>query len=392
MYGEMMRASNLKKASIKFIVFLGMVSLFGDFTYEGARSIIGPYFSLLGASGAAVGIVVGFGTFIGYSFRAISGYLSDKTGRYWMLTIIGYVLNLLAVPLLAFASTWQMAAFLIILERFGKAIRVPARDAMLSYATKHTGRGWGFGLHEAMDQIGAILGPLMITVLLYFKVGYQASFASLSIPAAIALLILFFARISFPTPQKLERQSPSLNTQGLNRTFWLYIFGVGLVIAGFTDFTLISYHFQKTSTISPIWIPIFYSIAMGVDGLTALIIGKLFDLKGISILVYTTLISLFFAPLVFLAGFYGALFGMILWGIGMGAQESIMRAIVATLVPPKQRGSAYGFLNLAIGIFWAVGSAVMGIFYDISISYLVVFSIITQLTAIPLFLSIKRKF
>ncbi len=385
-----MTSSKLKKASLRLIILLGLVSLFADVTYEGARSIIGPFFSFLGASGTAVGSVVGVATFIGYSFRAVAGYFSDKTGNYWLLTILGYVINLVAVPLLAFAGSWQMASLLIILERFGKAIRVPPRDAILSYATKQTGRGWGFGLHEALDQIGAIIGPIFIAILLYYKMGYQRSFLFLFIPALLSLLILALARISFPSPEKLERQTPTLKTKGLTKTFWIYALAVGLVIAGYTDFTLIAYHFQKSSGFSPLWIPLLYSIAMGVDGLTALIVGRLFDIKGIWVLIVSTAISLFFAPLVFLGGFKWALLGMVLWGIGMGAQESIVRSIVAVLVQPKQRGSAYGLLNLVIGIFWAIGSAIMGIFYDISIVALVIFSIVTQVAAIPLFLWTRR--
>ncbi len=384
-----MSSSRLKKASLKFIVSLGIVSLFADMTYEGARSIAGPYLALLGASGTAVGAVIGLGTFAGYTLRGLFGYLSDQTGRYWLMTIVGYVINLLAVPLLAFAGSWQMAAFLIVMERFGKAIRVPARDALLSYATKQVGHGFGFGLHEALDQIGAVLGPLIISLMLFYKASYQMGFAALLIPAVLALLTLAFARISYPSPQKLETQTAPLKTKGFSKTFWLYICAVGLVVAGYADFALIAYHFQKASAVPPVWIPIFYSLAMGVDGLTALIIGKLFDLKGISVLCYATAISLFFAPLVFLTGFYGALFGMVLWGIGMGAQESILRGIVAALVSPNKRGSAYGFLNMSIGIFWAVGSAIMGLFYDISIVYLVIFSVIAQAAAIPLFLLVK---
>lgn len=295
------------------------------------------------------------------------------------------------MPLLAFAGNWQVAALLIILERFGKAIRTPARDAMLSYATKHTGRGWGFGLHEALDQIGAVVGPLFITVLLFFKESYQWGFASLLIPALLALIMLTFARVSFPRPQDMEVQQLSLKTKGLPKTYWIYLLAVGLVGAGYADFALIAYHFQKASIISPMWIPLLYSIAMAVDGIAALIMGRLYDIRGIAILAGATLISSLFAPFVFFGHLYGAIIGMILWGIGMGAQESIMRAIVATLVSPNKRGSAYGVLNLVFGVFWAAGSALMGFFYDISIVYLVSFSIIAQLAAIPLFLIVNPK-
>lgn len=380
----------LKKNALKFIVLLGLVSLFADITYEGARSIIGPYLSILGASGSVVGVIVGLGELIGYGIRAVSGYISDKTRQYWALTFVGYILNLMAVPLLALANHWQMAAFLIILERFGKAIRVPARDALLSYATKQTGRGWGFGIHEALDQIGGILGPLVIALILFLKQSYQLAFAFLAIPAVMALIVLLITRMSYPRPQEMEKQAFSLQTKGLTRQYWVYVLAVGFVAAGYADFALIAYHFQKASILTPIWVAFFYSIAMGVDGIAALIMGRLFDIRGISILVIITALASLFAPFVFLGGFYAALIGMILWGIGMGSQESIMRAIVATLVPVNKRGTAYGMLNLIFGVFWAVGSALIGLFYDISLLYVVTFSMLAQLASLPLFLSIKR--
>ena len=185
-----MRSQITKKSAIKFVILLGIVSLFADMTYEGARSISGQYLAVLGASGTIVGIVAGFGEFIGYSFRLVSGYISDKTGKYWLMTFIGYTVNLLAVPLLALADNWPLAAAFMILERLGKAIRNPAKDAMLSYATQKIGRGWGFGLHEAMDQIGAIIGPLIVSAVLYHNGSYQMSFGMLLIPALCALSVL----------------------------------------------------------------------------------------------------------------------------------------------------------------------------------------------------------
>lgn len=379
----------MRKAAIRFIVLLGIVSLFADFTYEGARGVIGPYLSVLGASGSAVGFIVSLGVLIGYGFRAVSGYLSDKTQQYWALTFLGYIINLTAVPLLALTSHWQTAAFLIVLERFGKAIRVPARDTLLSYATKHTGRGWGFGIHEALDQIGAVLGPLFISLIFFLEGSYRIGFAFLSIPASLSLLALIIARISFPTPQEMEKPAFNLHTKGLSKNYWMYVFGVGLVAFGFADYALISYHFQKASILSPIRISFLYCIAMGVDGLSALIMGKIFDIKGISILAIVTAVAALFAPLVFLGGFTAILCGMILWGIGMGAQESIMRAIVALLTPPEKRGSAYGVMNLVFGLFWAAGSALIGFLYDLSPVYVTLFCLVAQFSSLPFFFSVK---
>jgi MFS family permease len=360
-------------------------------TYEGARSITGPYLAVLGASGAAVGIIVGLGELIGYSVRVISGYLSDKTGRYWLITFTGYIINLFAVPLLAIAGTWQIAALLIILERFGRAIRIPARDAMLSYATKHTGRGWGFGVHEAFDQIGAVGGPLIIAAVLFFHKSYPIAFATLLIPALASLISLIVTRVAYPNPEKLEARLPHLMGKKFPKKYWIYITAISLVAAGYVDFALIAYHFQKTSSVSPLWIPFFYAVAMGVDGIAALVMGRLFDWKGISILALFTAIAALFAPFVFFGNFYSALIGIILWGIGMGAQESIMRSVVAVLISPQKRGSGYGMMHLIFGVFWAIGSAIMGFFYDISLVYLVIFSLATQLTSIPIFLSLRIK-
>ena len=228
---------------------MGLVSLFADMTYEGARSIAGPFLAILGAGGTAVGLVAGTGELVGYGLRLVSGYLADRTGRPWMITIIGYAVNLAAVPLLALAGRWEWAAGLMIAERIGKAIRTPARDAMLSHATHQIGRGWGFGLHEAMDQIGAVLGPLGMAAVIYFQKGYSFGFAILAIPAGLALSTLLVARIRYPRPSELEPASapeltgaqvfprPSGGTWGPS----------AFVAAGFADFPLIAYHLKRTA-------------------------------------------------------------------------------------------------------------------------------------------------
>lgn len=379
-----------KSSAIRLVILLGIVSLLADTTYEGARSITGPYLAVLGASGFAVGFIAGLGELIGYSLRLASGYFSDRTQRYWTITLVGYAVNLIAVPLLALAGSWQLAALLIILERTGKAIRTPARDAMLSYATQQTGRGWGFGLHEAMDQIGAVLGPLIVAAVLAARGSYQEGFAVLLIPALIALSVLIVARALYPNPRALEISTPALHTQGFPRVYWIYLIGVALVAAGYVDFSLVSFHFQHAAVVPEQWIPIFYAVAMGMDALAALLFGRLFDRIGIKILIFVSLLSALFAPLVFLGGFGLALVGMALWGIGLGAQESILRAAVAGMVAPERRGSAYGIFNTGFGVVWFAGSALMGYLYDVSLPALISFSMLTQLAAIPFFWRVRR--
>jgi len=304
--------------------------------------------------------------------------------------MFGYVVNMLAVPLLALAGSWQLAALLMIAERAGKAIRNPPRDAMLSHATKEIGRGWGFGIHEALDQIGAVLGPLLVTVVLYFNGGYQTSFAILLVPALLALSILLVTRSFYPSPRDLEAILPELETKGFSREFWLYVAAASLIGAGYVDFPLIAYHFEKASVVSDASIPVFYAVAMGVDALAALLFGRMFDRIGLSVVIFAALISAFFAPLVFLGGGHFALLGMALWGVGMGAQESVMRAVIAEMIPANRRASAYGVFNAAYGLFWFLGSAVMGILYDVSLPALITFSVIAQLAAVPILLLVKK--
>ncbi|TEB09965.1 MFS transporter [Pelotomaculum propionicicum] len=382
----------LGRTAWRLVILLGLVSLFADMTYEGARSITGPYLAVLGASATVVGIVAGFGELIGYGLRLVSGYFSDRTGKYWTITLLGYGLNLFVVPLLALAGSWEIAAILIVGERMGKAIRTPARDAMLSHATHTLGRGWGFGFHEAMDQVGAVSGPLIVAAVLYFKESYQTGFGILLVPALFALGVLITAKLLYPRPRDLEVNTPKIETQGLRRVFWLYLAAVGLVAVGYADYPLIAYHFKKVSIASDTWIPIFYAVAMGMDALAALIFGRLFDKIGISVLVFVSLLSSLFAPLVFLGGHFPALAGTALWGVGVGAQESIMRAAVAGMVPVDRRGTAYGVFNTGYGLLWFAGSVLMGVLYDISVPYLVAFSVLMQLASIPLFLLVRKEF
>ena len=370
--------------ALRFILLLGGVSLLADMTYEGARSITGPYLAVLGASATAVGFVAGFGELIGYAVRLVSGYLSDRTGRYWAVTILGYCINLLAVPLLALTASWEAAAVLIVLERMGRAIRTPARDAMLSHAAGHTGLGWGFGLHEALDQTGAVLGPLALGVLLHLGGDYRAGFAALLVPALPALALVLAARRLYPRPRDFELSGAVLERRGLERSFWVYLAAVSLIAAGYADFPLIAYHFGKAAVIAPAWIPVLYALAMATDALAALALGRLYDRVGLATMMLATLASLLAAPLVFLGGAPGALAGMALWGVGMGAQESIMRAAIARFTPAERRGTAYGVFNALYGVAWFAGSVLLGALYDRSVVALVAASVLFQLTAVPL--------
>ena len=385
-----MNADSGKSRALKFVLLLGAVSLFGDMTYEAARSIIGPYMAILGASAAVVGTVAGLGEFVGYGFRIVSGVLSDRTRRYWTITIAGYVISLTAVPALALAGNWPLAAALMMAERFGKAVRNPARDAMLSHAAHDMGRGWAFGLHEAMDQTGAIIGPAIVAGVLAWKGSYTYGFAVLAIPAVLALSVLVLARITYPDPSSFERAGQQ--RMGKERAlFLLYLTSAAFMALGFADFPLASFHMKTAGIISDEWIPILYSGAMGVDALSALVLGRLYDRKGMIVLVFAVCATALSAPLVYLSGTGLLVAGMALWGVGMGAQESVVRAVVTDITHADKRATAYGVFNAGFGFAWFAGSAIMGVLYGKTIMGMVIFSVAAQLASIPLLFLVRRR-
>lgn len=398
-----------------FIVLMGLVSLFADMTYEGARSATGPFLLSLGATAGVVGAVAGLGELLGYAIRLGSGYLTDRVRRYWLLTGIGYAVNLLAVPLLALAGNWQLAAGLVLLERFGKAVRTPSRDVMLSFATRQVGRGFGFGLHEMLDQIGAVTGPLLVAGALFTGEGYRRGFAVLLAPALLALGVLAAARAIFPVPARFEhaedgaapRQAGQAGRAGrtegkpepnppaavrarLGRPFWLYVAFTAVAVAGFAHFQLISYHIKARGLMDDPSIPLAFALAMGIDALTALVVGKLYDRIGMGALLALPVATIPATVLAFGGSSGAAWAGVALWGVAMGVQETIMRAAIADLTAPDVRGSAYGIFNAAFGIAWFLGSTAMGLLYEASVAWVVAFAVTLQVLAVPLFAAVHR--
>ncbi len=380
-----------KNTALRFVLLLGAVSLFGDMTYEAARSIAGPYLALLGASAAVVGVVSGLGEFIGYGLRIVSGLVSDRTHRYWTITIAGYVISLVAVPALALTGNWPAAAVLMMTERLGKAVRNPARDAMLSHAAHDMGRGWAFGVHEAMDQVGAIIGPMIVAAVLAWKGSYHYGFAVLIIPAVLALAVLAAARVTYPDPRALEPAFKPGEAGKLRPVFWLYLASAAFIALGFADFPLAAFHIKTAGILADKWIPLLYAGAMGVDALSALALGRLYDRKGMSVLLLAVCVTALSAPLVYLSGVGLLIAGMALWGIGMGALESVVRAVVSDMTSPDRRATAYGVFNAGFGFAWFIGSSLMGVLYGRSVAAMVVFSVLAQLASIPLLFIVRRR-
>ncbi len=378
-----------RRSAFRFILALGIVSLFADMTYEGAHSIIGPYLKDLGASATQVGIIAGLGEMIAASLRLLSGRLADRTRAYWTLTTLGYFLNLVVVPALAFAGNWQVAAVIVIAERTGKGLRGPAKDVLLSDATRVVGHGWGFGVHTAFDQIGAVLGPLFIAVVVAREQHFGHAFLWLGLPAVCAFGALFVAR-AMRSGKTIAPPAATPVAERLPNFFWFYVAAAGLLACGFVDFPLLAYHFQETAMVKPAGIPLFYAGAMGINGLAALIFGRLFDRFGISVIVFGIVASLLALPLGFLGGSNAAMASVACWGIGLGAQQAILRAGIAQTIAINKRGSAFGVFNALYGLLWFLGSVTMGMLYDYSLMALVVFGVVAQLAAAVLFISLRR--
>ncbi|MFJ8601472.1 MFS transporter [Streptomyces shenzhenensis] len=384
------RAALARGSALRFVLLIGVVSLFSDMAHEGARSITGPFLGSLGASGLIVALVAGTGELLGYALRFVFGYAADRTGKYWPITAVGHLVQMAAVPLLALAGHWPAAAVLIIAERSGRAMRNPARDAMLAHATSELGRGWVFGMREALDAVGAMAGPLIVAVVLALHGGYRVSFAGLALPAVLTLVVLACAWRQYPRPADLDIGENIPDRHGIPRAFWIYLTGMGLIAAAYADYPLIAYHFGKAHIIATPWIPVLYAGAMAAEALAALALGRLFDRWGVRTVVAATLLTVCFPPLVFLGGTAAAVAGVVLWGLGMAVQESVVRAAVTGMVGSQRRASAFGLFDTGFGACWFAGSLALGALYDRSETDLVILSVVLQTAAIPLLLAVRR--
>jgi MFS family permease len=384
------RGSRAPGSALRFVLLIGIVSAFSDMTHEGARGITGPFLGTLGASAAVVAVVAGFGELLGYALRFAAGYAADRSRRYWPITVFGYTLQMVVVPLLALAGYWPVAAVLIVAERTGRAIRNPARDAMLAHATRELGSGWVFGVREALDAGGAMLGPLIVSGVIYLHGGYRTGFAVLAVPALLTLVVLGAARREYPRPAELEAGYAAPDRTGIPRVFWIYLAGMALIAAAYADFPLIAYHFQKARVLSSVWIPVLYAVAMATEAAAALVLGRLYDRVGLLTVVGSTVLTAFFAPLVFLGGAALAVVGMVLWGLGMAAQESIVKAAITGMVAPDRRASAYGLFDTGFGVCWFLGSIALGLLYERSVTAVAIFSVVLQLAALPFLIWTRR--
>jgi MFS family permease len=392
---DQLRYAPNRLTPVRFVLAFGLVSMLADMVYEGARAITGPYLATFGASAGLVGFVTGGGEAVALVFRLGTGRLSDRTQRYWALSIAGYVITVFAVPLMAASQAFWQVALLIVAERFGKAVRTPARDTMLAQASVEFGRGKAFAIHEALDQSGAMVGPLIVAAMIAGW-GYKAGFAVLAIPGALALLMLSWIRRAVPRPaayehaHRISNPQRNLDLSRLPSQFWLYAAFTALSMLGFATFAVLAYHQVVTHLVAPALIPVTYALAMGAAALAALGSGYLYDRIGLRGLIVALPLAAVVPLLSFSNSSVLVWVGVVIWGLAMGIHESTMRAAVADLVPPAMRGTGYGIFTAAYGLAWLAGSTMIGFLYSYSLTAVVAFTIVTQCAALVPFLVLTR--
>lgn len=371
-------------SALHFVLIMGLVNLFGDMTYEGGASINGPFLGKLGADAALISIIAGGAEFLGYALRPVAGYIADRTGRYWPISFVGYVINLFAVPAMALAGSWQLAAVLIVAERVGRAIRKPPVEAMLSYTTGKLGKGWAFGLNTALDETGATLGPLIAAAILFFRGSYQLAYALLLISSILALVSLLAARLSFPLPERIETEEAETGRR-FSPAYWLFMLGGGCFAAGLLSYELISYFLTASHRVPAQWMPVALAFATGFGVFANLALGRLYDRFGPACLYVAVLLSALFTPLLFAGSLSTLLVALPLLGIGYATQDTLMKAIIAGLLPEGKRGLAFGLFYIGYGLGWLIGSVVVGSLFDRSHMAVVVFAVSAQCLSIPMF-------
>jgi MFS family permease len=381
-------------SAMRFVVAFGVVSLLADFVYEGARSIVGPFLATFGASAGLVGFIAGAGEAVALVSRLWTGALSDRTGRHWALSILGYVITVVSVPLLAIAWALWPAAVLVVAERFGKSVRTPARDTMLAQASSDVGRGRAFALHEALDQSGALVGPLVVAAAVALS-GFRLGFAVLAVPGLAALCALVWLRRAVPVPADYERAAapdrPRDSGGRLPPRFWWYAGFTALNMTGYATFAVLAYHLQVRDIVSNAEIPVIYALAMGMAALAALGSGWVYDRVGLRGLVVVPLLTAAVPFLSFSTKPALVWLGAALWGAAVGVHESTMRAAVADLVPSARRGAGYGTFTAIYGLAWLAGSTAIGVLYSHSTSAATTFIVVLQVAALVAFVPVARR-
>ncbi|MDP3711758.1 MAG: MFS transporter [Mycobacteriales bacterium] len=382
----------------RVVVGFGVVSLAADMVYEGARSVYGPLLASLGASALVVGAVTGAGEAVALVLRLVSGPWADRTRRYWTLTIAGYATTAVCVPLLAVApmlggAGLVVAGSLILMERAGKAVRSPAKSALLADAAGQVGMGRGLGVHKALDQVGAFAGPLLVAGLISVSGGdLRLALAVLAVPGAVAMALLLLTRRQSPGPPPDPPPVADAGTTTgvaverapLPPAFWRFAVAASLCTAGLVGFGLIGFNAADQDLLPLAAVPVLYAGAMAAGAVAALATGEAYDRVGARVLLVLPLLVAAVPPLA-LGGSLGLVVpGALLWGAAVGVQDSTVKAMVADLVPRGRRATAYGLFAAVQGAGALVAGVTAGALYQRHLGALVAVTAVGQAVAFVL--------
>ncbi len=382
-------------AGWRTVLWLGVVSLLADLVYEGARSITGPFLESLGASALTVGLVTGAGEAAALGFRLFSGPAVDRSGRYWRWMVGGYALTAVCVPLMALAPALGAAGLvfgssMVLLERTGKAIRSPAKSVLLAVAARRVGRGRGFGVHKALDQTGAFLGPLLVAGVIALTMHTWAGLAVLAVPGAVALGVLAWMHrhVGDPAPQP---DGAVASLEPLPRSFYVYAVACALTTVGLMTFGVISFHLVHEHLVTAALVPVVYAAAMAADAFSSLGTGFAYDRIGGGTLLVLPVVVAAVPALVFTDHVGLAVMGVLLWGAATGVQDSTVKALVADLVPQGRLATAYGAFAAFQAVAALVGGGLAGWLYDVQRGALVAVIVVAQAIAMVLLVSVLSR-
>jgi MFS family permease len=375
-------------AGWRTVLWLGVVSLLVDLVYEGARSITGPFLASLGASALTVGLVTGAGEAAALGFRLFSGPAADRSGRYWRWMVLGYALTAVCVPLMALAPALGAAglafgAAMVLLERTGKAIRSPAKSVLLAVAARRVGRGRGFGVHKALDQTGAFLGPLLVAGVVALTTHQWAGLLVLAVPGAVALGVLAWMHRYVGDPEH-DRASAEIRLEGLPSAFYVYAVACALTTVGLMTFGVISFHLVNEHLVATAVVPVVYAAAMAAEAVASLGTGFAYDRVGGGTLLLLPVVVAVVPALVFTDRVWVAVAGVLLWGCATGVQDSTVKALVADLVPASRLATAYGGFAAFQAVAALAGGGLAGWLYDAHRGALVGAIVAAQIVALVL--------
>ncbi|MEM4789716.1 MAG: MFS transporter [Ignisphaera sp.] len=380
------------KRLLAVFILLGLVSLAADMVYEGARSVSGAYLEYLRAPPIASSIV-GVGEFIGYILRFVSGILASYLGSsvaFWGFIALGYAMNVMVLPLLGLTSFWWIVTALYLLERVGKGLRAPLRDVILAEVTEDIGKGKGFGLHEVMDQVGALAGPLLFAYMLKHY-SYSKAFLVLLIPGILAMMFVFTAWSLYPKIRSVEVSSRRISFRGLGTRFWLYTSSMILQSLGFVHWAIASYFLKYWGVLGDAEIALLYAIAMGIDAAIAFPIGYLYDVIKFKSLFIAPIATLTIAPLLAAKNVVLGYMVAVLWGITMGISETIMRASIADIVERDKLAIAYGVFGMLYGVSWGIGGFILTFLLQTSVELLIVYATVTQMLSLIILIALNKQ-